>query len=231
MKALIFDLDDTLYNQLHPFQQALEKHLQIAEEDIAALYLAFRHYADEVFEATATGKMSLKDSHVYRMKRALVDIGYRVSDDLALAIQMDYDYFQGHLELNAVFPDIFRYCKERDITIGIITNGPYHHQLKKIRSLGLFEWFDSDLMMISGQVGVAKPHPAIFHLMEEKLGLSSEEICYLGDSFENDVVGAKSVGWKAIWFNHRKREVPVNSFKADSLVDEWDELEGVIRSL
>ncbi|HEM4583961.1 TPA: HAD family hydrolase [Streptococcus suis] len=230
MKALIFDVDDTLYDQIQPFERALERHIEVAREQIEPLYLSFRRYADEVFEETATGKMSLKDSHIYRMKHALADFGYQVSDATALAIQIDYDYFQGQIELSPVFPEIFSWCQAQGIAMGIITNGPYRHQLRKIRTMGLVNWFELEHVLISGQVGITKPNPAIFQLMEERLGMSGEDICYLGDSFENDVVGAKAANWKAIWFNHRKRVEPIAPYQADKVVTAWDELVEVIQS-
>ncbi|HFU3941689.1 TPA: HAD family hydrolase [Streptococcus suis] len=230
MKALIFDVDDTLYDQIQPFERALERHIKVAREQIEPLYLSFRRYADEVFEATATGKMSLKDSHIYRMKHALADFGYQVSDATALAIQIDYDYFQGQIELSPVFPEIFSWCQAQGIAMGIITNGPYRHQLRKIRTMGLVNWFELEHVLISGQVGITKPNSAIFQLMEERLGMSGEDICYLGDSFENDVVGAKAANWKAIWFNHRKRVEPIAPYQADKVVTAWDELVEVIQS-
>ncbi|HFI0145394.1 HAD family hydrolase [Streptococcus suis] len=230
MKALIFDVDDTLYDQIQPFERALERHIEVAREQIEPLYLSFRRYADEVFEATAIGKMSLKDSHIYRMKHALADFGYQVSDATALAIQIDYDYFQGQIELSPVFPEIFSWCQAQGIAMGIITNGPYRHQLRKIRTMGLVNWFELEHVLISGQVGITKPNPAIFQLMEERLEMSGEDICYLGDSFENDVVGAKAANWKAIWFNHRKRIKPIAPYQADKVVTDWDELVEVIQS-
>ncbi|MGU8040532.1 HAD family hydrolase [Streptococcus suis] len=230
MKALIFDVDDTLYDQIQPFERALERHIEVAREQIEPLYLSFRRYADEVFEATAIGKMSMKDSHIYRMKHALADFGYQVSEATALAIQIDYDYFQGQIELSPVFPEIFSWCQAQGIVMGIITNGPYRHQLRKIRTMGLVNWFELEHVLISGQVGITKPNPAIFQLMEERLGMSGEDICYLGDSFENDVVGAKAANWKAIWFNHRKRVEPIAPYQADKVVTDWDELVEVIQS-
>ncbi|NQI33767.1 HAD family hydrolase [Streptococcus suis] len=228
MKALVFDLDDTLYDQIQPFERALKRHLSVPEEQLVHLYLAFRHYADQVFEAAATGKVSLKDSHVYRMKAALADFGYQVSDGLALTIQIDYDYYQGQLELSPIYPAIFEACKQRDITLGIITNGPHRHQLRKIRTLGLQDWIEQEKMVISGQVGMTKPNPAIFKLTEERLGMAGQEICYVGDSFENDIIGAKSAGWQAIWFNHRKRQQPETSVEPDKVVTEWLDLETAI---
>ncbi|BCP62300.1 HAD family hydrolase [Streptococcus parasuis] len=231
MKDLIFDLDDTLYDQIQPFQRALERHLSVPADRLDQLYLDFRKRADEVFEATATGKMSLQDSHIYRMKQALADNGYQVSDALALTIQIDYDYFQGQLELSPIFPEIFSWCKEHGIAIGMITNGPHRHQLRKIRTMGLFDWFEPENILISGQIGITKPNPAIFHLMEERLGMSGEDVYYLGDSFENDVVGAKAANWKAIWFNHRKRPLPSSSVSADFIISEWEELVPTIKQL
>lgn len=230
MKALIFDVDDTLYDQIQPFERTLERHIKVAREQIEPLYLSFRRYADKVFETTAIGKMSLKDSHIYRMKHALADFGYQVSDATALAIQIDYDYFQGQIELSPVFPEIFSWCQAQGIAMGIITNGPYRHQLRKIRTMGLVNWFELEHVLISGQVGITKPNPAIFQLMEERLGISGEDICYLGDSFENDVVGAKVMNWKAIWFNHRRRVEPIAPYQADKVVTDWDELVEVIQS-
>ncbi|WFA74898.1 HAD family hydrolase [Streptococcus suis] len=230
MKALIFDVDDTLYDQIQPFERTLERHIKVAREQIEPLYLSFRRYADKVFETTAIGKMSLKDSHIYRMKHALADFGYQVSDATALAIQIDYDYFQGQIELSPVFPEIFSWCQAQGIAMGIITNGPYRHQLRKIRTMGLVNWFELEHVLISGQVGITKPNPAIFQLMEERLGISGEDICYLGDSFENDVVGAKAANWKAIWFNHRRRVEPIAPYQADKVVTDWDELVEVIQS-
>ncbi|MFX3787073.1 HAD family hydrolase, partial [Streptococcus suis] len=79
----MFDVDDTLYDQIQPFERALERHIEEEREQIEPLYLSFRRYEDEVFEATAIGKMSLKVSHIYRLKHELGDFGYHVSDGTA----------------------------------------------------------------------------------------------------------------------------------------------------
>lgn len=231
MKALIFDLDDTLYDQIQPFQRALERHMSVPAGRLDQLYLDFRKRADEVFQAAATGKMSLQDSHIYRMKQALADNGYQVSDALALTIQIDYDYFQGQLELSPIFPEIFATCQSNGIALGIITNGPHRHQLRKIRTMQLGQWIESDHIIISGQVGVTKPHPTIFKLLEERLELPASDIVYLGDSFENDVIGAKRAGWQAVWFNHRKRQAPQSSCQADYMIDEWAQLAPLIKKI
>ncbi|MGT2950608.1 haloacid dehalogenase [Streptococcus cuniculi] len=231
MKALIFDLDDTLYNQEQPFKRAVQAHLPVQDEQMEALYIAFRLYADEVFEAATAGDMPLEASHIYRMKRALADFGYEVSDDLALTIQKAYQENQGQLILSPEFPAIFDYCHQHKIHLGIITNGPHLHQLRKLQSLEMTNWIAEDMTIISGQVGVTKPSKAIFDMMAERLQLLPEDICYVGDSFENDVVGAKGAGWKAIWLNHRRRKAPQSPYQADAVVEKRNDLLGVIEEL
>ncbi len=229
MQALIFDLDDTLYDQIQPFRRAVLKHLQVSADRLEPLYIAFRYYSDEIFEAATTGKVSLYDSHVYRMKAALADFGYTVTEAEAIAIQLDYELYQGQLELDSMFEELFTYCQQEGIELGVITNGPHRHQLRKIRSLGLDQWIAEDRLVISGQVGVTKPAVNIFKLLESRLDVETGAICYLGDSFENDVIGSKQAGWQSIWFNHRKRQALASHYQPDLVVEEWVDLVQAVR--
>lgn len=228
---MIFDLDDTLYDQEEPFKRAIQAYLPVQDEQMEALYIAFRLHADEVFEAATIGEMTLEASHIYRMKQALADFGYSVSDEEALTIQKEYQKNQGNLVLSPEFPAIFDYCRKNRIRMGIITNGPHLHQLRKLQSLSMSDWISEYVTIISGQVGMAKPSKAIFDLLAERLQLLPEEICYVGDSFENDVVGAKGAGWKVIWLNHRKRNTPDSPYQADAVVEQRNDLFGVIETL
>ena len=51
----------------------------------------------------------------------------------------------------------------------------------------------------SGRVGIEKPDPRIFTHTLEALGARGPAI-HIGDSWAADIVGARGVGWKAIWF-------------------------------
>lgn len=58
-------------------------------------------------------------------------------------------------------------------------------------------------MLISETIGIAKPDRRIFDQMAQQLYCEPEELLYVGDSFQNDVVGAKNAGWRVWWFNHQ----------------------------
>lgn len=231
MKALIFDVDDTLYDQIQPFKRALENHLKISENLLEPIYIASRKYSDEAFDAVLSGEMTLKASHIYRLQRALADFGLEISGDEALIVQEDYSRYQGQLTLSSEFKEVFAYCRQAGIVMGVITNGPHQHQLKKINSLDLFRWIPRENMLISGEVGLAKPSREIFDLLAEKLQLSSADIYYVGDSFDNDVVGCHNAGWKSIWLNHRNHLPSQKEIHADYTLQHRSELLPLLKTI
>lgn len=199
--AIILDVDDTLYDQVVPFQTALNKHITFPKEHMQALFLAFRHYSDEVFEASQSGQMTMEEMHIYRMTNALQDYGYTISKELALAIQYDYAKAQKQIVLDNDMKDLIIYCKQHNVKLGIITNGPTEHQWNKVKQLGVLEWIDESCVFVSQEVGVSKPSPQIFELAEQRLNLEKTTTYYVGDSYDNDVVGSKQAGWQCIWLN------------------------------
>lgn len=83
--------------------------------------------------------------------------------------------------------------------IGVITNGPAEVQRDKIALLELTAHVDFTL--ISGEFGVAKPDPAIFHEALKLGHATAGETVFIGDSPEHDIAGAQAAGIRAIWIN------------------------------
>lgn len=80
---------------------------------------------------------------------------------------------------------------------GLITNGQTDIQYGKIDQLGIRE--DYDHIIVSEEAGVKKPDPRIFQLALDHFGLSPEQCIYIGDHPVNDIEGAASVGMSTIW--------------------------------
>jgi putative hydrolase of the HAD superfamily len=68
-----------------------------------------------------------------------------------------------------------------------------------------------DTIIISGDVGVKKPNPAIFSIALEQTGLSKNEVIYVGDTNE-DVAAAMAAGIRPIFLAR-----PVNRTDSDAL--------------
>ena len=55
-----------------------------------------------------------------------------------------------------------------------------------------------DAVVISAELGVAKPDPAIFRAALERLGATADGALHVGDSLEDDVAGARAAGLEAV---------------------------------
>lgn len=224
----IFDVDNTLYDQVDPFLKALREQCDIDKNIAKKIFYRSRFYSDEVFNLTVEGKMSLKDMHIYRMKNALKDFGIIVSNEKALHLQQKYSNYQYKIDLSSDMKKVFDFCQFKGYSMGIITNGPSDHQARKIAQLGVKRWIPEEHILVSGNLDVAKPDPKIFKLLERRMSIQSDKTFYIGDSFDSDIIGAKNAGWHSIWLNRKKENTSVDIADVE-ITDERDLLEEIKR--
>ncbi len=99
----------------------------------------------------------------------------------------------------ALYPDVkptLETLRQMNLKIGIVTNG-FQSDIDEIMvrtSLGRF----FDVTVGVDAVKKPKPHPEIFLYAVEHIGVSPEEILFVGDDPTNDYAGAKKAGLKAL---------------------------------
>ena len=71
---------------------------------------------------------------------------------------------------------------------------PHVHRL--LDELALRPFFDA--VVVSGDIGVKKPDPAIFTPALEQTGLATDEAIFVGDSPEDDIAGARAAGLRPV---------------------------------
>ena len=209
MIGLVFDVDDTLYEQIVPFENAYKSLFDI-DIDMEQFYLLSRYYSDVKFEASRNGEMTMDEYHIYRIQEAAKDLGVFLTDEQALNMQKEYKKNQQKLQISNITISILELAKENNVKLGIITNGPSEHQWSKVKALDVERWIDKENIIVSGDYSINKPDVKIFEIMQEKLKLPNDSLYYIGDSLENDIVGATNAGWKVIWINRYKRKSPEN---------------------
>ena len=205
MIGLVFDVDDTLYEQIVPFENAY-KSLFDMNIDMEKFYLLSRYYSDVKFEASRNGEMTMDEYHIYRIQEAAKDLGVFLTDEQALNMQKEYKKNQQKLQMSDITINILKLARKNNVKLGIITNGLSEHQWSKIEALGVERWIDKDNIIVSGDYSINKPDVRIFEIMQEKLQLPNDFLYYIGDSIENDIVGANNAGWKSIWINRYKQK-------------------------
>lgn len=209
MIGLVFDVDDTLYEQIVPFENAYNSLFDM-DIDMERFYLLSRYYSDVKFEASRNGEMTMDEYHIYRIQEAAKDLGVFLTDEQALNMQKEYKMNQQKLQMSNVTINILKLARKNNVKLGIITNGPSAHQWSKIKALGVERWIDKENIIVSGDYSINKPDVRIFEIMQEKLQLPIDSLYYIGDLLENDIVGANNAGWKAIWINRYKKKLPEN---------------------
>ncbi len=229
---IIFDVDDTLYDQTQPFKRAFqtlwEKKYQV---DVDELYKVSRKYSNQIFDLVMNNTMSVDDSGVYRMRKAMNDFNYQISEEEALQFQLCYRHNQGHITMSETMKAILDYCVNEEVTLAVLTNGMSEHQRKKIAGLGLQKWMDETHFFVSDELRVSKPDAKAFHHIQNKLHLNPEQTYYVGDSYEHDIVGANSAGWKTIYLNRRNNPVEMFQVKPDYVVNNEEELFSCIQNI
>jgi len=207
-KGIFFDLDDTLHDHHVPFARAIFSLLPESKTHLEteAIYKTFRFYSDVLWKEYDGGKIPLDQLRVERVLLTLKDYHIELSDEKAIEFQYNYEKELETLSLFPEVPMLLNELKRLGFEVGMVTNGPTMHQQKKIQQLGLDKYFSENHIFISDQVGIAKPNPEIFEVAAREVNLPAEQLLYVGDSWENDIVGPIMAGWKSIWFNHRRKQ-------------------------
>lgn len=100
-------------------------------------------------------------------------------------------------------PGFLALVKQAGIRLALITNGASDTQREKLCALDIERWFDA--VVISGEVGVAKPDPAAFEIALTELAAPRDGVWHVGDTLTADVAGAKAAGLTAVWLNRHGR--------------------------
>lgn len=91
--------------------------------------------------------------------------------------------------------------------LGVVSNGNSQQQRAKLARMGILERFSH--VVVSEDVGVAKPDGLIFARACELTGVASTSAIYIGDNLETDALGAHRAGLHSIWLNRcRSRSTP-----------------------
>ncbi|MDP2315498.1 MAG: HAD family hydrolase [Pseudomonadota bacterium] len=99
----------------------------------------------------------------------------------------------------------------------VVTNGWRRLQRAKLARVGLLDRVDH--VLVSEEVGVEKPHPAIFHAALACAGCTAAEALMVGDHPVADIAGARGVGIPAVFVRSRWFAPPADVPAIDHLTE------------
>lgn len=200
IRGIIFDLDNTLYDYDlcdKMAQEALERwccrNLHMEKMQVQDYY----NRAKEIVKGRL-GNVGASHNRMLYMQNFLELIG---KPPVLYAMEMYDIYWDTMLEEMKSFEyvvPLFRWLKERNIKIGILTDLTAHIQHRKIKALQLAEYVD--ILVSSEEAGREKPDVCMFDLMLKKMQAVPRELLMVGDSLLKDVQGAEAAGMGALLF-------------------------------
>lgn len=234
ISAIVFDVDDTVYDQQAPYRKAIER--SFPDFDFTQLkqaYIRFRHYSDIGFPRVMAGEWTTPYFRYWRCKETLLEFGYReISEAEGKHFQAIYEEELSNITMLDEMRMTLDFLKAKGVPMGVITNGPTEHQLKKVKKLGLYDYIPPHRVLVSQATGFQKPEKEIFNLAAKQFGMTPATTLYVGDSYDNDIVGAHGAGWHAMWFNHRGRTLkPGTKPVFDVEIDNFEQLFGAVKVL
>ena len=197
--TISFDVDGTLWDferfTRHALQQVLDELAQI-DPDAAQNLTIDRMVTirDRVHEQLWGNDTDLDTIRERSMQQALREAG-RPND--SLGSYLTKVYFQRRDEARTIFPDA-RPALEilaRHYKLGLLSNGNSRAKVLGIEDLVSFEVFSQD------HDAIDKPDPRIFEIAMCEARCQPHELLHVGDSWENDVLGALNAGATPVFFN------------------------------
>lgn len=221
IKAVLFDLDDTLYEEITFVRsgfRAVTSHLcerfQLNRDE---LFLTMM----EILSKENRGKVFDKVLEHYGLYHP------RLVEELVCI----YRSHQPNIHLYLDAKPTFQMLKSSGIKLGIITDGLHAVQRNKVTALGLQELMDIIIYTDEQGRDYWKPHPATFQRAIKVLAINPSEAVYIGNDPAKDFAGPNATGMVSVHL-HRSGNVAEFSCKANFHIAELNQLvQGVMENI
>lgn len=204
IKAVLIDLDGTLYNYEEAHQNALQLcNLSFLKDFPGALsaeefYVKYREKRKNV--ALKLAPSGACRSRFLAFQELFEEIKIPQAFNKALKYEALYwDSLIDHMKLDKEAESFLNRCKEKNIRIAVVTDMQPHFQVQKLQKLKIDHLID--YLVTSEETGKEKPNSEIFLLAIAKLDLSINNVIMIGDDLEKDIKGAENLGIKAYQVN------------------------------
>lgn len=186
LRLIIFDLDDTLYEEKEYVKSGFHKvanHLPNiinAEEKLWSFFEQKKRAIDELLisENCYTDELKNKCVEVYRLHKPNIHLYHGVLEILIKLKSLNYK-------------------------IGMITDGRPWSQKAKIDSLGIERHFDKIIITDElGGIQYRKPNLKSFIMMRDYFNINYNEICYIGDNLHKDFTAPQKLNMKSFWIKN-----------------------------
>ncbi|MFP4424706.1 MAG: HAD-IA family hydrolase [Candidatus Woesearchaeota archaeon] len=207
IKAVLYDLDDTLYDYTYAHKIAmkavfweLNKHMKMSYNRFMKLFKLSRVEIHKELSGTASAH-----NRVLYFQRLMEKTNNSIEPSIVLKLYHTYwDSLMENMRLKPGAIESLEYCREHGIKTAVVSDLTTSVQLRKLEKLGISKYID--VLVTSEEAGSEKPHSIMFLLTLNKLKVSAEEAVMVGDNKVADIEGANFVGLTTVLLKKGKME-------------------------
>jgi putative hydrolase of the HAD superfamily len=219
IRAVIFDLDDTLYREMDYVESGFSK---------VAAYIEEHHGIDSGSTKDRLLEILARDGRGRVFDEWIREMRLSSSVTPSELVQV----YRGHVPSISLYPEVeaeLTKLRSSGILLGIITDGCLAVQQMKIRALGLTDLVDDVVCTDAKGDDYAKPNPRVFLDVVERFGLRPRDSVYIGNDSKKDFIGPRAIG---MYSAHMSR-VPVgeHACDADFHITDLRELDGLLGAI
>ena len=194
IKAIIFDLDNTLINRQKAFKEMLERKFHILFDDEELI----QKMINDILNWDNNGTVERID--VFKKWAEVYHIT-KISPE-----QLDKEWSNESGSVAFLFDDVRDTLKElkKKYKVAVLTNGNASSQRRKLNTINIYDLLDYSL--VSSEYGVRKPDKKIFEYTAKQLDLKTEECSYVGDNYKIDILGSRNAGMLPVFIS-RNNEI------------------------
>jgi HAD superfamily hydrolase (TIGR01549 family) len=212
VKAVFFDLDDTLFDHRYSTRQGLQAICQaypcFQQHPVDLLFADYMRLLDEVHLRVLDGSLTKDEARRERFRRFFL-LHAPETEDLANVVEhvtmLHHETYQATRQVVAGVVPLLYYLHGK-VKIAVVTNNLVAEQVEKLSHLKLDHLVDE--LITSEETGFIKPDPGIFRVALERVDCCAEEAVMIGDSWQSDILGARQLGMRAIWLNRTGQACP-----------------------
>ena len=230
-ELILFDLDDTLMAFDLVSEKAWDKSVDIfiqnnniiTEKDVLLEKINTTrkwYWADS--ERHKLGRRNINNARREIVKLALKEF---VNIEINKLEELADNYSNIHEGLWHLLDDVeetLQKIKERNIKLGIMTNGTSESQRGKLRRFDIEKYFD--YIFIEGEVGYGKPDIKIYEYILQTTGVECNKIIMVGDNLVWDIEPPQKLGIYTIWINTKEVLLENFNIKPDKIIQKISDI-------
>jgi 2-haloacid dehalogenase len=204
-RAILFDADDTLFDFPRAEEEALAEcwrplATRVPLSTFRTCYLAHNRALWRELEA---GRVTGPALELERFVRTFAELG--LGDGAAVA---STSYVEALAARPYLLPGAEALVTElaTRYPMALVTNGLASVQRRRFARSSIGRLFAA--VVVSGELGVAKPDPRIFAPALAAVGARADEVLYVGDGVDSDMAAAARAGMDFCWVNLAGKPVP-----------------------